>query len=158
MSYEKTMQPTAIPQWDQLPELSFREKVAYLGHFFLQLPQTEAPVEHIFGHQMYIREMRIPKGMIFLGRQHLKGHECTLISGSLIWVTPAGRRYVEAPFTVHTEPGTHMVFYAITDIVGQTVHPNPTESRDVEQLEKEIFEPFEAIQQLGQSLHLRLTA
>lgn len=159
MSYESAMKvPIVIPQWDQLPDLTFREKVAYLGHFFLSMPQSECPVAHTFGNKVYIREMRIPAGTIFLGRAHLKGHECSLIEGAAMWITPEGRREVHAPLTVHTTPGTHMVLYTLTDIVGQTVHPNPTEARDTDALENDIFEPFETLAQLGASLHLRLTA
>lgn len=145
-----------VPHWDQLPDLSWKERVSYLTYQFLKLPQIETPVDHLFGNGMYIRTMRIPAHTLFLGRAHRYGHECSLLEGSVIWITPSGRKQVDARFTVHTSPGSHMVFYALTDVVGQTVHHNKTDSRDVDFLENDIFESVESLTTLGAQVHERL--
>lgn len=150
-------QNTVIPQWDSLPDLTWKEKIAYLTHQFLTMEQTECPVEHLFEHQLYVRDMRIPRGTLFLGRAHRHGHVCQLLEGTVIQLTQAGRRIVEAPFEVFTTPGFHMVLYALTDILGRTVHANPTESRDTDALEADIFESVDALRELGASVHARLT-
>ncbi len=145
-----------IPQWDQLPALPWKDKIAYLTYRFLQLPQTDCPVEHLFKGGWYYRTMRIPAGTLFLGRAHRVGHEVQLLEGSGELITEQGKLMIEAPYAVVTSPGHHIVFHAITDVVGRTVHPD-TGERDIETLEKDIFEPVEILQQLGQAIHQRLT-
>lgn len=149
------MQTNIVPQWDQLPDLNWKEKVAYLTYEFLKAPQIGCPVEHLFEDGNYIREMRIPAGTLFLGRAHRHGHQCQLVSGVAIQITPEGKRIGEAPITMMTTPGYHMVLYSVTDVVGRTIHPNPEDSRDTEWLERDIFESVESLQALGAELHAR---
>lgn len=144
-----------IPTWDHLPDLTWKEKLAYLTFKLLEQPQTECPLEHIFEDGTYIREMRIPAGTLFLGRAHRYGHECQLVSGIVLQVTETGRRVVEAPFTVHTTPGYHMVMFTLTDIVGRTVHPH-TGDKNTQRLEDDIFESVESLKDLGSIVHQRL--
>lgn len=147
----------SLAAFDILPaELSWKEKVAYLGYQFRQLRQVEMPLEHIFGHGFYIRTITIPARTLFIGRAHRHGHMCTLLSGSAILISSAGRRTFDAVTTVHTVPGFHMVLFTLTDVVGQTMHPNPTDSRDTDALEQEIFEPAEAMTELGRAVTQRL--
>src|SRR5581483_7690615 len=71
--------------------------ITYLMREFLKHPQIPCPVEHLFGGGKYIREMRIPRGTLFIGRPHRHGHPIQLISGELIWITPHGRFHKVAP-------------------------------------------------------------
>jgi hypothetical protein len=159
VSAQPALVPVSVPAWDSLPRsLTWREKIAWLGLRLSEGPQSPCPIEHTFGHGLYIRRMTIPAGTLFLGRAHLKGHQCALLSGSLIWILPKAKRYIEAPMTVVTEPGFHMVLYALTDVVGQTSHPNPTDSTDVEALEATIFEPAQALRELGMAVDQRLVS
>jgi hypothetical protein len=161
LNYDHAMITTDVVSWDQLPrQLSWKEKIAYLGVQFKRLPQqSECPVEHIFGHGKYIRHITIPARTLFLGRGHIHGHECTLLSGSVILITPTEKQVKHAVTTVHTTPGYHMVVYALTDVEAQTVHPNPTNSTNAETLEADIFESVDALYQLGIKVeqNLRLT-
>jgi hypothetical protein len=145
------LKPIEVPMpWDGLPShLSWKEKVAFVGLRLLQLPQAGTSVEHSFGHGLYIRKMTIPARTVFLGRPHRHGHECTLLSGSVVLITPEGKRQIDAVKTIHTVPGFLMVLYALTDVVGQTVHPNPTDSHDTQALEDDIFESVESMVALG---------
>lgn len=140
----------ALSVWERLPEhLSWREKVAYLGVGFAEGPQVECPIEHVFGHGLYIRKMKIPAGTLFLGRPHRHGHEVTLLKGSVILITEAGKRQVDATTTVHTSPGYCMVVATLTDIEAQTVHANPGNSEDLDALELDAFEPADSMHELG---------
>ena len=142
------------PQWDQLPGLTWSEKVAYLTHRFLTMEQTECPLQHQFEQNLYIREIRIPADTWLVGRVHRHGHICQLLEGSLILVHREGHTEAfQAPSEILTLPGYQMVVHTVTDVVARTVHPNPTGERDIEKLEAEIFEPAESIKQLGASLH-----
>lgn len=68
------------------------------------------------------------------------------------------REGFHAPSQIVTEPGYQMVVYAVTDAVAQTVHPNPSDERDIAKLEADIFESPESLKELGARLHAqRLT-
>lgn len=141
---------SVIPIWDHLPEMPWRNKIAYLTYKFLQLPQVECPVEHIYEPGLYIREMKIPAGTFFLGRVHRHGHKVELISGEVIHILPDGtRRHIAEPTIVHTVPGYQMVAFIVTDVLCRSVHPNPTESRDQQALEDDYFESVESLKQYG---------
>lgn len=128
-----------IPAWDSLPEMSWKDKVSYLTHLSLQTEQLPAPLAHLFEDGSYVREMRLPKGALLTGREHLLGHEMQLLEGSVIVAAPDGKFEFDAPATMHTKPGFHAVVYALTDIVARSIHPNPEGSRDIDALEAKWF-------------------
>jgi hypothetical protein len=133
------MQQSMVPMWDNLPPLTWKDKVCLLTHISLQTPQIPAPLEHIFESGNYIREMRLPAGSFLTGREHLLGHEVQLLEGSAILLAPDGRFQFDAYASIMSKPGFHAVCYCITDIIARTVHPNPEDSRDVDALEKKWF-------------------
>lgn len=148
------MQVTTL--WDKTSELTWKEKIAYMGYQLLQCTnKPEAPVEHIFAPGVYIREMKIPKGSLFLGREHLFGHLCQLVKGSIVLITPEGKTRLNAPHQIYSKPGDHMVLYALTDVLGRTVHANITDCRDIDVLESMYFGSREELINLGRSLHER---
>jgi hypothetical protein len=147
-------QNTVIPQWDNLPDLTWKEKVAYVTHQMLKQEQVSAPLVHRFEQGLYIREIRIPAGVLLVGRVHRHGHVCQLLEGSLILVHREGcREALTAPSEILTLPGYQMVLYTVTDVLAQTVHPNPTGERDIQRLEEDIFESAESVKELGAALH-----
>jgi hypothetical protein len=52
-----------------------------------------------------------------------------------------GWRIIEAPYDGMTEPGTRRVLDVLEDTVFITVHYNPTNTEDLEELEEWIIEP-----------------
>jgi hypothetical protein len=144
----------SIPPWDQLPDLTWTEKVAYLTHQFLTMEQTGCPLTHRFEQGLYIREIRIPAGTVLIGRVHRHGHVCQLLEGSLVLTHAEGHREgFNAPSEILTLPGYQMVVYAVTDVFAQTVHPNPTEERDIDKLDADIFESAQSVKDMGAKLH-----
>jgi len=135
--------------------LPWKERIALLAYRFLQLEQTESPVEHEWKDGKYFRTMRIPKDTLFIGRAHRHGHEVQLLSGTVELITEHGRQIRESPDAMITVPGFHTVFRTLSDVVGRTVHPDNGE-RSVEILEAQIFEPVEELRSLGESIHQRL--
>jgi hypothetical protein len=136
--------------------LSWKEKVAYIGVCLTQCAQAETPVEHVIGHGMYIRKMKIPARTVFIGRPHTVGHEVSLLKGAVIVINETGKVQYHAPKTIHTVPGYQMVVYTLTDIECQTVHPNPTYSHDLDALEAAAFESADDMRALGESVARRL--
>jgi hypothetical protein len=150
-------QNTVIPQLDGLPDLSWKEKLAYLTHQFLSMEQKACPLTHRFEQGLYIREIRIPAGTLLIGAVHRHGHVSQLLEGSLILVHPQGHREAfQAPSQILSLPGYQMVVYALTDVLAQTIHPNPTGERTVDILEADIFESAGSVKALGEHLHQSL--
>ena len=147
-----------VPAWDDLPALSWKEKVCLLTYQSLQGPQVPLPLIHFFTPGNYIREMRIPAGTLLTGREHLLGHRMELVEGAVLVFAPDGRFRFDAPASMDTKPGFHAVVYAMTDVVARTVHPNPEESRDIEALENHWFGSPEAVIAQGREICQQLLA
>lgn len=138
-------------------DLSWKEKLALLGSDFLGRTQIECPVTHKFEGGNYIRTMTIPQGTLFIGRPHRKGHVCRLDGGSLIQFTEDGQIERFPGDSIRSVPGYQVVLYALTDVVGSTIHPD-TGERDLEALEAEIFESRESFVELGIQVRKALEA
>lgn len=136
-------------------DLSWKEKVAVIGQEFLKETQIECPVTHAFVDGNYIRTMRIPKGTLFIGRPHKRGHLCRLDAGSLVQFTDEGQIERHPGDSLRTVPGYQVVLYALTDVIGSTVHPDSGE-RDIEKLEDAIFDSKESFMELGMQVRKAL--
>jgi hypothetical protein len=137
----------------RMPGLTWKQKLAYLA-FKMYNPNSlvETPVTHFFSKGEYVRTMFIPRGRLFIGREHILGHIVRLVSGKAFLIEEAGKMLKEAPAEIMTRPGYQTVAYTITDVVAQTVHPNPLELRDVQVLEDLIFGPAELVLEEGRLL------
>lgn len=145
-----------IPVWDQLPEMTWDEKLAYWTYLTAQLPQADTPVWHAFQGGQYLRMMQIPAGTLFVGRGHRHGHEIRLLEGSVVLIEEGKRTVYNAPDSIVSAPGYHTVCFTLTAVLGQTVHPDNGE-RDLYKLENDIFEPIADMIALGETVHKRLT-
>lgn len=140
------MTPCLMNQARQLG-LSWNDQLAYLIAEGQQVVQdkTECPVTHHFEPGMYVREMRIPANTWFIGRPHLLGHRCELVSGTMKLITANGSQELHSGAELVSQPGYMMVLFAITHLVGRTYHPNPDECRDLDVLEARAFESLPSI-------------
>lgn len=150
------MNTLMVPLWDQVPGLPWGDRVALVAYQMDRLGEPLPPVTHVFAPGIYIREMEIPKGTLFLGREHLQGHWVQLLEGSVTLLTPAGRQLVNAPAQIHTWPGYYMVVYTEEKIKCRSLHPNITELRDIKALEDLYFGSVEAILERGEDIHRSL--
>lgn len=140
------MMPCLMNEARQLG-LSWNDQLKYLiaeGQTVVQ-DKTECPVKHYFEPGMYIRQMTIPDGTWFIGRPHLVGHRCVLVTGTLKLITERGSSIKHPGDEMTTVPGYMTALFALSDVEAWTYHPNPTESRDVAALEAEIFQSLESI-------------
>ena len=94
--------------------------------------------KHAFGDGTYIREMFIPKGEIVIGAIHKHLHVWILLSGHINVATEDSVEEYKAPCTVLSMPGVKRVIYSVEDSVFTNVHKNPSNTRDLKKLEKEI--------------------
>lgn len=146
--------------------LNWPEKLAYLAFKFLEGAQNRCPVTHSFEPGVYVREMFIPQGTVFIGRAHRHGHRVELVSGKVVLIYEDRSRpgafakvsHINAPFEMMTEPCYMTTFIAMTDVVGRTYHPNLTESRDIVALEDDAFRPAAETLTIGAAVNVRILA
>ncbi len=102
------------------------------------------PVVHTFTDGQYIREIFNPAGELIVTGIHTVQHPFFLLVGEMSILSKEGESIIKAPYYGITEVGTKRIIYAHTDCIFVTVHPNPTEERDIPTLEKLISaEDFE---------------
>lgn len=94
------------------------------------------PLKHYFSDGIYTREITIPKDTLLTGKIHKHEHPNFLLKGTVIVVTEEGEERIEAPKFMMSKPGTKRALYAETELVWTTIHHNPTNTRDLEELEK----------------------
>ncbi len=140
-----------VPLIDDLPDMPWTDKLAYLAFKFSLMPQVECPLEHSFDDGNYIRTIQIPRGTLFVGRIHRLGHLVELLTGSVLHVREHCRRLVHAPFSLTTSPGDQVCALTLTDISARTVHPAHG-CTDIDELEKTFFETTESLCLAGQAV------
>jgi hypothetical protein len=111
------------------------------------------PLKHSFSDGIYVREIRIPKGMVLTGKIHRHDHPNFLMSGKVVVITEGGGKEVlEGPMAMISAAGTKRALHSLTDLVWITVHHNPTNTQDLAEIEKMViadsFEEYEKHKQL----------
>ena len=96
------------------------------------------PLKHTFADGIYVRQMSMGIGTVVVGAIHKHLHVWFLLSGHISVATEENVEDYIAPCYVVAKPGTKRVIYANEDSVFVNVHKNPTNSQDIEWLEKEI--------------------
>jgi hypothetical protein len=101
-----------------------------------------APLEHSFADGMYIRKILLRKGTLVTGKIHKHCHPAFIMSGEVSVVTEhTGIERIKGPIALVSKGGTKRLIYVHEDTVWITVHLNPNELRDLDELEKEIIAP-----------------
>tara|TARA_R100000664_G_C2759256_1_gene148826 strand:- start:1694 stop:2158 length:465 start_codon:yes stop_codon:yes gene_type:complete len=96
------------------------------------------PLKHSFADQVYIRQMDMKKGTIVVGAIHKHLHVWFLLTGKLTVATKNGIEDFISPCYVVSQPGSQRVIYADEDSIFVNIHKNPTNTTNIEKLEKEI--------------------
>ncbi|MCX5726879.1 MAG: hypothetical protein NT030_06900, partial [Candidatus Saganbacteria bacterium] len=133
---------------DRSAILDFQKRLFSVpGCGFGDLP--ECPLKHSFADNCYVREIFIPKDMVIVGKIHKHSHPNFLLSGEVtVFTEEKGLQRLKGPLSMISSAGTKRVLYSHTDLVWVTVHYNPTNTKDIGQLEDEIiaksYEEFES--------------
>ena len=96
------------------------------------------PIKHYFMDGVYIREMTMKKGVAVIGDIHKHLHMCFLLTGRITVVNEEETIDHIAPCFIISKPGVKRVLYAHEDSMWFNTHKNPSNIKDVKQLEKEI--------------------
>ena len=97
------------------------------------------PLFHKFATGCYIRQITMPKGMLLVSKIHKTKHPYFILKGDVSVLTEQGVVRLTAPYSGITEAGTKRVLYMHETTIWTTVHLNPTNTRDVNVIEKEII-------------------
>lgn len=127
-----------------IDDLSTKEKIKQLDAVLIGMPQVDCPLDHQFYPGIYIRERFVPAGTLFTTYTWKTCHPFRCIMGELlIWEEEKGWQLFTAPCKGITHTGTKRIVYAITDVIWETIHPNPTDITDEKQLHDMLFENYD---------------
>jgi len=106
------------------------------GKEILDIP--ELPIKHEFADQIYLRQMLMHEGQIVVGAIHNHEHVWFLMKGK-ITINDNGEVIDHiAPCYMVSKPGSKRIIYAHEDSIFVNVHKNPSNTKDLSQLEEEI--------------------
>tara|TARA_Y100001938_G_C7994184_1_gene381140 strand:- start:65 stop:562 length:498 start_codon:yes stop_codon:yes gene_type:complete len=136
---------------DNTPALSYREKLKEIEDYFIEradgeniigngkeiiYPEGMWDYKHSFADGIYIREMRMKKGQLGFSAIHKHSYGFFLLSGLLAGTREDGVDEFVAPCYIVSPKGAKRIVYAMEDCVITTVHANPTNTQDLNELAK----------------------
>lgn len=134
---------SSIALKDKEIELHRRDAIFYLEDVIkntegaLLGDNEDCPLKHTFADGIYVREIRIPAGKCLTGKIHKHSHPNFLMSGIVdVFTEAGGYERLEGPLSMISPPGTKRALITITDCVWVTVHVNPTNTQDLDDLEE----------------------
>jgi hypothetical protein len=119
-----------------LDRAEVRQKMFALESALLEMPQAECPLEHLFAHGVYARQMTIPKGVMLTGAIHKTTHLNVVLKGDISVATETGARRIQAPAIFVSPPGTKRAGYAHEETVWVSIHG--THETDIQALEEQL--------------------
>lgn len=122
--------------------MDFEELLKKQDNVFLGDTPAVCPLIHKFADEIYVREIHIPKGIVLTGKIHLHKHPNFLMKGKVIVFTESGgEETLEAPQSIISEAGTKRVVLTLEDTIWVTVHSNPKNIQDTDEIEKFVIAP-----------------
>ena len=97
-----------------------------------------APIKHSFADGVYIRQMDMKQGSAVVGAIHKHLHVWFLLTGDITVATEDTTEDYIAPCYVVSTPGVKRVILANEDSIFVNIHKNPSNTQDIDKLEKEI--------------------
>jgi quercetin dioxygenase-like cupin family protein len=117
-----------------------RDAIAALEDQMAKFPQVEQPLTHHFNEGQYAREIFNPKGSLIVTKTHKQGNFSFIPTGRLLVISEEGQKELSAGQFFATKPGTKRLIYALEDTRFVTVHPNPLNLTDLDELERQIID------------------
>ena len=137
--------------FDNTPAKSYKDKVKQIEDYFTNVADGEDIVagngiellypamwvyKHSFADGIYVREMRMKKGQLGFSAIHKHSYVFFLLSGILASSKEEGVEEFIAPCYIISPQGAKRIVYAVEDCVITTVNANPTNTRDLKEIEK----------------------
>lgn len=112
-------------------------EIALLNRFH----KVDCPLNHTFLPGVYMREIFMPAGSKITSKIHKERHAFFVLKGKVrVWVDGSGWQLITAPYSGITEAGTRRVLDVLEDVNWVTIHHNPTDTEDLEEIENRIIE------------------
>tara|TARA_R110002020_G_scaffold21429_5_gene72808 strand:- start:5790 stop:6323 length:534 start_codon:yes stop_codon:yes gene_type:complete len=98
------------------------------------------PLKHTFSDGFYVRELTVPPNVVATGRLHKYDHPSFILRGTIRIITEdGGLKEIVGPESYMGLRGTKRAFFTLTEVVWATVHLNPKNTTDIDELEARIF-------------------
>ena len=98
----------------------------------------EFELKHTFADGIYIRQMEMKKDSVVVGAIHNHLHVWFLLTGHITVTTESSTEDYISPCYVVSTPGVTRVIYANEESIFVNVHKNPTNTKNLDELEAEI--------------------
>lgn len=107
--------------------------------------QIELPLTHHFAPSIYGREILLPADSLVVGKTHRHAHLNIISKGKVTVATEHGLETLEAPCSFTSPIGVKRVVYAHEDTIWTCIHPNPTDTTDLTELEGLVIVPDDRV-------------
>ena len=137
--------------FDNTPVKSYKDKVKEIEDYFVSIADGENIIgtgkeiiypeglweyKHSFAEGLYLREMKMKKDQLGFSAIHKHSYGFFLLSGLLASSKEEGVEEFIAPCYIISPQGAKRIVYAIEDCTIVTVHANPTNTEDLNELAK----------------------
>lgn len=119
-------------------EISMQDKISALKHATKNFPQDEIPTQHFILEGMYVRQVFIKAGTVFVGRTQKKPHFFMVLKGSAEVTFGEEVKVLQAGMTLMCPPGTRRAGITLEDTVFAGVYR--TDKTDLKEIEAELTE------------------
>jgi hypothetical protein len=127
----------------EVQSVSVRDRILSLQEEICRMPEAligdspeylaVCPLKHTFVDNGYVREIFLPKGMMFVTKIHKKTHPYFIMYGDVSVLTENGVIRLKGPYSGITQAGTKRVIYTHQDTTWITVHSTmKTDLKDIE--------------------------
>lgn len=127
---------------DLSPEM-IRDSIHSLEASMMALPieqKVALETKHSFSDGTYVRTVFMKAGSLIVGKIHKLEHVVIIGQGSASVVSEEfGSKVIKAPMVFVSRPYVKRLLFIHEDMVWSTVHKNPTNTRDLDLLEKELI-------------------
>ena len=131
---------------DVARKMACRDKITDFASVLMKVPgvtlgdNANCPLKHHFTDGIYTREIFMPAGTVCVGKIHRHEHPNFLMKGKVTVVTEEGGiEELQAPRFMISPAGTQRAVYVHEDCVWFTIHNNPENLTDLEELEELII-------------------
>lgn len=100
------------------------------------LKEITCPLDHRWAPGIYFRTISMPAGSLIVGCEHLTEHLNLVWKGSAQVMINGVIEEIVAPQVFVSKPGVRKVLLIREDCVWSTIHANPDDCRDLEELER----------------------
>lgn len=135
--------------FDNTPAKSYRDKITQIEEYLTSVADGVDIVvgdgneliypemweyKHSFADGIYIREMGMKQGQLGFSAIHKHSYGFFLLSGVLASSKEEGVEEFIAPCYIVSPRGAKRIVYAVEDCVITTIHANPTNTEDLDEL------------------------